>query len=873
MNGKSQALQFFARHVAFVASVAAWNGSACAGLSFSSDFDDRAVKYVMQDAARIVKGFDGTISLKKDPSMEYRQWRLVSDGGDKLTVYGADEQGVIYGVYTLLEKHMGCRWYAPDTEKTVALRNWRFPRLDEHGKCAFFHFHVGAKTDVVDPAWLLRNKQTEEAAYSVGVRQGSPRGTHTFPDYAAEVKKLHPEMFGINPAAAKGKKCESLCLTDTKMREYVAEQMIRYIEKDRSRRKPGSPHYSLVDVYDLAPADGVGGEQCMCENCKAMMEREGSYSGPNIDFCNAVAAIVNRKYPEIKVRTLAYSYVVNPPKTVVANDNVIVRFCKTGVFKPLVPESENAPDFLKWRKHTKKLGVWSYWRTYHGQMYPHVKSRTDIEAELRFCADNGVWSYYAEQEDATQRSFAMLQHWIFLKMCENPYQSVKKLSDEFMAAYYGKAAPVMDAYLTYLESRQCEDQTYLNREFFEKANAWLDEAESLATGDARSLLHIRWERVVVDRSMYDKLAGLQKEGFTYDSAAVSKRFAENAVAVVEAWAHKNPGCSKARLKEQREALLLEAKLYSYYPIPMPDMFKGLEVETLEWNQMPAVLGKVEYVQDPDAAAGTAFTPVNKSLDLPYEIGFYHGPRKEGDSLALYEEDIPTDEKFHPYRLGRGVILRSLYIYFHKSWRPRTYLRTLGIIPEERDIWVSAKFAGPAFSPGSTNANVVLFDRVFLVKDKIMQRYEESGGAKVIVKDVSSGDVTAGSGLWNTQCLGTADALRDDLLVRGRVAYKNVELGAFPQVGIRGEDAHGRTAFWVSCATIYPGNEDGKNIETIITHYRIANRGRRRVGKNKAPYKLFFSVLVPEDKPGTSVSVSELEVKPVKKKVAANGIGQ
>ena len=52
--------------------------------------------------------------------------------------------------------------------------------------------------------------------------------------------------------------------------------------------------------------------------------------------------------------------------------------------------------------------------------------------------------------------------------------------EDYLEAIYvlisdGKAAPVMDAYLTYLEARQREDQTYLNREFFEKANAWLDE--------------------------------------------------------------------------------------------------------------------------------------------------------------------------------------------------------------------------------------------------------------------------------------------------------------------------------------------------------------------------------------------------------------
>ena len=84
------------------------------------------------------------------------------------------------------------------------------------------------------------------------------------------------------------------------------------------------------------------------------------------------------------------------------------------------------------------------------------------------------------------------------------------------------------------------------------------------------------------------------------------------------------------------------------------------------------------------------------------------------SLLAQPADVPQDEKYHLYKIGRATIITPLYL--HYSARAfRAYMTTLGIIPEERDIWLSIKFQGPTFVPGSSRENAILVDRGFYVK--------------------------------------------------------------------------------------------------------------------------------------------------------------
>ena len=645
----------------------------------------------------------GDLVLANNPSLESQQWQLKTQDG-ALYIYGADAVGIVYGVYTFLEKYAGCLWLAPDTEIIRPIADWQLPRLDEKQKPAFTRREMYVGYDYMDGVWRLRNKENNRAAYSVNMRVGRPRDCHTFDQYVQVIKD--PALFG---PSKDGRRSNTLCMSNPEVRRLVLAELLKNIESDRAALA-GKPAYMYPLIYDLSQPDGASGSECWCADCRKLAEDEGSYAGPNIDFVNQLARQIKKLYPELLLRTFAYSYTMKPPKNIRADDNVIVQFCDAHLFKPLLPGSANGDDLQTWGRHASQKAIWSYWRTFTGPLYPFVKSRADIAAELRFCRDNGVIHYFAENESPLSRSFAMLQHWLMLKLLENPDHDINALADKFLQGYYGKAAGLMSLYLDYLEQRQEASRAYLDREFFEQVNAWLDEAENMLASDPLSLAHLNWERIVVDRSMYQNLAALQKAGYQADLEKISARFAKNALAQIESWSFNAEQKSKRLLQAKNEAAL-----YAYFPVEIPERFKDCEVLDLQWNQINA--GGAEFVKDPDAVCGAAFFNAKLSPRIPFSLGFYNNSSARGDGVSLSMQDIPQDEKFHLYKLGKASIMAPLYIHFDSSWTFRAYLQTLGIIPEEREIWVSMKFAGPHYVKGSSSDNAVLFDRVLLVKDE------------------------------------------------------------------------------------------------------------------------------------------------------------
>ena len=63
------------------------------------------------------------------------------------------------------------------------------------------------------------------------------------------------------------------------------------------------------------------------------------------------------------------------------------------------------------------------------------------------------------------RACALLQHWLFLKLTDDPRQNANELAKKFFRGYYGKAARPMAEYLNYLEGREEESRQFLDREF------------------------------------------------------------------------------------------------------------------------------------------------------------------------------------------------------------------------------------------------------------------------------------------------------------------------------------------------------------------------------------------------------------------------
>lgn len=683
---------------------------------------DAALEFAASDLKRLLRDVPLTVRFRFSADLPRQAWRYEIGGNGELTVFGRNGASVAYGVFSLLEKELGIAWFAPDCEfvpPDFAERARKLligPARSRSGRPRI----LGLRTmfvakDYINGGWRFRNKENgRESGFETGFRIGAPSQVHTFGFYAGKLRAAHPELFNAGRLNAVGKPCQTLCLSDETTRAFVAEEIGRTIEADRAKRK-GVPLSEMPNIYELSQDDGGSEQECMCENCRRAYEAAGKrYSAPMIAFVSAVADRVHRKYPEVRIRTLAYSYTDLPPQNDVrASKNVIVRYCRSHFLSPneLVPGSQNGKLLEEWRQHASYFSIWSYWRSYSGKLFPAVLTRTRLGAELRFCAEAGAVEYFAENENPMSHAFAMLHHWLFLKLADDPDQDVMALSDRFLKGYYGAAAEPMTRYLEWLETHQkFPTDGFLTPEFYRRVNDWFDEAERLAKGDATALRHIHWERVIVDRSLYLRFLELQKAGYAFDREALSRRFAANSLELVENWGPVSEGVEK-----RIEATKLEADFYRRYPIPLPEVFRGRDVIPLECIEMKRHADAGVIVEDPDAVAGLAYYVPTGDVTLPFTFGCYSNMSRLTRSKTFKTmDDIPQDEKFHLYNLGKNIS-HGLYIWLDKTWANRFYAPNLGIVPEEVEAWVSVKFQGPAFVRGSTKENRVLFDRAFDVR--------------------------------------------------------------------------------------------------------------------------------------------------------------
>src|SRR5690606_5666305 len=104
------------------------------------------------------------------------------------------------------------------------------------------------------------------------------------------------------------------CLSNDVMRKEFTKNIL-----DTLRNNPD------MDFVSISQNDCHGA--CQCNKCQAIVQEEGSESGPIIRFVNAVAEEIEKEFPEMWVETLAYQYTRKAPSKVVPRKNVVIRLC------------------------------------------------------------------------------------------------------------------------------------------------------------------------------------------------------------------------------------------------------------------------------------------------------------------------------------------------------------------------------------------------------------------------------------------------------------------------------------------------------------------------------------------------------------------
>jgi hypothetical protein len=235
-----------------------------------------------------------------------REGYVIRTVGPHVVIAGGDLRGTMYGVYGLLEDHLGCRWFAPGVSRIPKSKRLALPALDER-KVPALEYREPFTNDCFDGDWCARNRMNSstgrlEAKHGGKVRFGDGFFVHTFDRLVPPGKYFaqHPEYFSL----VKGKRLKEtsqLCCTNEDVIRICTEGI-----REAMKAQPGAFVFSVSqnDWYNF----------CECDKCQAIAKQEDSQIGPVLQLVNRVAEAVEKEFPDKAVETLAYQWTRRPPK-------------------------------------------------------------------------------------------------------------------------------------------------------------------------------------------------------------------------------------------------------------------------------------------------------------------------------------------------------------------------------------------------------------------------------------------------------------------------------------------------------------------------------------------------------------------------------
>ncbi len=409
----------------------------------------------------------------------------------RLIIAGGSDKGPLYGVYSFLERYLGCRMYSSNV-KIV-------PRKDV--------ITIGNINDQQVPAITFRDthyRVTWDAEYADwhkldhapdGERTDWGMWVHTFNELVPPqvYYSTHPEYF----AMVKGKRLPTqLCLSNPE----VLQITIRNLRK-KIAMNPAAKYWSV--------SQNDNRDSCTCDACKGLDTREGSPSGSIINFVNQVAD----QFPDKMISTLAYEYGRHAPKTLKPRENVNIMLCSIEAFrdKPIKDDPSSAEfvqDVKDWGKIAKDIIVWDYVIQFNHLLSPFPNLHV-LQPNIQFFAENGVNALFEQGNREVGGEFAALRAYLISKLLWNPWLNVDSVMNDFLFGYYGAAGGTIRKYIDVMRAELIKGgkplrifgspteaaDTYLAPTLIAKYNSLFDEAEKLVASSAEILERVRIARL------------------------------------------------------------------------------------------------------------------------------------------------------------------------------------------------------------------------------------------------------------------------------------------------------------------------------------------------------------------------------------------
>ena len=415
-------------------------------------------------------------------------YAMVVDGGD-LYISATTGRGVVYGMMELLEGYLGVRLYARDFIHCRPLGHVSFEEGFKQVYSPAFHARRtwvdNLCSDPLEQVMFLRNNSDGLKKAKVGdtypIRANS---NHTIDDLA----KVDGEA-------------QVPCLTD----EAVYAQVLKSVRK----KLDNNPDQNVIQV-----GQGDGGQPCRCERCEAIHKEYGTDNATWFLFLNRLADECAALYPDRGVRLITYSYQYThgvPGNGYTVSDNVIIDFCfddacyNHAFNDPDCPK--NAPvaaELREWAKLCKADNLYVYEYAYNcGDKYLADPSLLVTWDNFRFYTECGVSGILSEGITANGGEFDHLRAYLLTRLTWDPHMTEEAyytLMEEFMADWYGDAAPMLREYMnilydgkrvsctdmytpmyTFFQTDAEEGSTSVNQEIVSQCQALFDAALALDT--------------------------------------------------------------------------------------------------------------------------------------------------------------------------------------------------------------------------------------------------------------------------------------------------------------------------------------------------------------------------------------------------------
>lgn len=690
-------------------------------------------------------------SAKNKVATAVPQGWIIKNVGKNLVISGGDDQGIIFGVYEFLDRH-GFRWL--DEKNTIVpnLKNFAITEINVAGKP---YFRLRQVFDTLDwytasQIFKLRNRgqgYSRSTALDYPLI-GRPEQHHTFNRYSRKFPKNKPELYSMNKAGQRISDTRGqICMTNPEARKLMVKILKEFVEADRkeaAKRKVPAPL-----IYDISANDNPN--PCYCKDCQELVKTEGTQSAPLIQFINYIAEEAEKFCPGIQIRTFAYLYSIEPPKTFKPRKNVIIHLAMLGkefgglghadTMNPVNhPANAKALEIIKkWNKHAENLAIWDYWKLFALDS-PRCPPYVNIDAivyNLKYYSTINVSSIFVECESPASTSFFALKRYLGFRLMNDPALDAEKEMDVFFKGMYGKAAPVMREYLNFVIAEQKKNKgplgetppalrEYLTIAYFDHVFGLFDKALALAP-NAKIKANIERELVPVYAGflMRAKKLDMKNAKRKYDINKMLDEYIKSATAAVKYYyPQKDVKGTYQRLMKELQEYKNNALLINNPP-EIPEVFKGRRVIDMPYYFFHK-LASVDVINDKDSVInGKAICAGDrvprKTVNGKTNFGIYDMKNKRIlRAISLDSAKVAQDEKYHIIKVGR-INLKHNMIYFYgtNTWVLQCRI-TDAFDPaasDEKnsyDVYMSVKFSGPLYVKGSKNPNRISINRVMLV---------------------------------------------------------------------------------------------------------------------------------------------------------------